>query len=78
MVHWVVFQVGANVGESISIDLSSSMKNESIGGISVAGTFKLTDIGIAKDGADTVYADGNLTIGGTAIAAPAIIKLPAL
>jgi flagellin len=73
------FQVGANVGESISINLSSSMKNESIGAADVKGVqglFQLTEVVIAKDAKDTAYNAGNLIIAGAAIAVPPIVKLP--
>jgi flagellin len=64
------FQVGANAGESISVDLSSSMKNTAIGA-SATGSIKLSNIAVASTvTADTAYVAGNLVIGGENVAAP--------
>jgi flagellin len=66
-----VFQVGANVGDTISIDVSSSMRNDAIGAFA-ARTFSLATDGTATDG-DTfdLTASNELTINGTAIDAAA-------
>jgi flagellin len=65
------FQVGANVGAMISIDLSSSMENDSVGATSVAtSTFKLKDVAVAVGVSNTTYADNDFVIGGEKIAAP--------
>lgn len=64
-----VFQVGANVGETISLDVSSSMRTNAIGKFASA-TFSLVADATATN-ADTNLMDqaGDLSINGTSIAA---------
>jgi flagellin len=71
------FQVGANVSETISVDLTSSMENKSIGALA-KGEVKLTNVPVAepsgtstpKPGTDVVYTDGALLIDGKKIPVP--------
>ena len=64
------FQVGANVGETISVDVSTSMRTTAIGKFA-SRTFNLATDSTASDG-DTLDVDaGDMTINGEAIAAAA-------
>ena len=64
-----VFQVGANVGETISLDVSSSMRTNAIGKYASA-SFSLATDTTATDG-DTYLMDedGDLTVNGVSIGA---------
>lgn len=64
------FQVGANVGETIAVDMTSSMRGSEIGKYA-SKTYTLANDAVATAG-DTVNvmsADGDLKINGTSIAA---------
>ncbi len=58
-----VFQVGANVGETITVDLNSSMRTDSIGNFA-SRDLTLVDT-LSQTGADEGTVDGLLAAGGT-------------
>ncbi|RLA10128.1 MAG: flagellin, partial [Gammaproteobacteria bacterium] len=70
-----VFQVGANVGETISVDVSSSMRNTSIGQIATASLSAsavpvATGVNIAALTTDNVSLNaGDILVGGVSIGA---------
>ena len=71
------FQVGANVGETITVDVSSSMRNTAIGQVATNTLTQAITAGVADTGAnfaaltvdDASLASGEIQIGGIAIGA---------
>jgi flagellin len=61
------FQVGANVGETIAVGLSASMKTSDIGQLSSTASASLTSL--FASGAGLTLATGDLTIDGTSVVA---------
>jgi len=62
------FQIGANVGETISVGLTTSMRQSAIGAVATATSVNLSTL-ITPATTGITLATGGLTIGGTSVAA---------